>query len=61
MVFLFKRQVISKKKAKIRYGYFCMGCSVQFRTKKALHAHQGDFWPFCQSVDNLVDSEKTMK
>jgi len=58
MVFLFKRQNIAKKKSKIRWGYLCMGCLVVFRTRRALHAHQDDFWPYCQPVDNLVDNKK---
>jgi len=24
-----------------------MGCGQKFRRRKALGAHQGDFWPFC--------------
>lgn len=52
MVFLFKRQNIAKKRAKIRYAYQCLGCLRIFRTRKALCAHQGTFWPFCPPVDN---------
>jgi len=37
-------------------GYECFGCRRQFRAKRALHTHQGEFWPNCPPVvDNSVD------
>jgi len=52
MVFLFKRQNIIKKGAKIRLGYQCMGCGKKFQRKRSMQKHQGDFWPYCTPVDN---------
>lgn len=66
MVFLYKRENIAKKKAKIRIGYQCFGCFRKFRSRRALHEHQGDAWPACPTeitpllhlVDNSVDKGK---
>jgi len=47
MVFLYKRQNISKKKGKIRNSYQCFGCEQSFRSKANMEKHQGDSWPGC--------------
>jgi len=58
MVFLFKRQNLAKKNAKIRIGYVCLGCDRAFRRKRDLHDHQGTNWPYCPPVDNSGDTGK---
>jgi len=60
MVLVFKRRAFKNKRgAKIRYGYLClMGCGAEFKRRRDLEAHQGEYWPGCPPLDHIGHMDK---